>query len=574
MRDVVWPTAHSHVARAPGSNGLPAALAADTMGGQGLARRCAIGPRRATAAEGFLSQVGAIFFMLARLTTFSLLGIEALGVEVEVDVSPAGLPKTILVGLPEAAVRESTHRVERALVNSGFQRPSARIVINLAPADLPKQAASFDLPICLGILAASGQFEPSRLEEYAVVGELALDGTTRPTKGALSMAIAAARRQGLRGLLVPESSAAEAAVVEQVEVIPIGSLSQAVGFLAGLVEIEPTAPRIEELFQTLGRYDIDFADVRGQEMAKRAITIAASGSHNLLMIGPPGSGKTMLAKRVPTILPDLTAEESIATSQIYSVLGRLKPGQPLLATRPFRSPHHTISEAGLVGGGSPPSPGEISLAHHGVLFLDELPEFNRRTLEVLRQPLEDRTVTISRALSSVTFPTSFMLIAALNPCPCGFRNDPRRECHCSVPQIERYMGKISGPLLDRIDLQIEVPAVAYKELASATAGTSSAAMREQVTTARRRQAERFAGGRTHYNAEMSHREIRQHCRLDGDCQNLLKATMAEMGFSARAHDKILRVARTIADLDGAETITPAHLSEAINYRLLDRSFWT
>ena len=512
--------------------------------------------------------------MLARLTTFSLLGIEALSVEVEVDVTPSGLPKTILVGLPEAAVRESTHRVDRALVNSGFQTPSARIVINLAPADLPKQAASFDLPICLGILAASGQFEPHRLDEYAVVGELALDGTTRPAKGALSMAIAAAKREGLRGLLVPEASAAEAAVVQQIEVIPIGSLSQAVGFLAGLVEIEPTAPRVDELFQTLGRYEVDFADVRGQEKAKRAITIAAAGAHNLLMVGPPGSGKTMLAKRVPTILPDLTAEESIATSQIYSVLGRLKPGQPLLATRPFRSPHHTISEAGLVGGGSPPAPGEISLAHHGVLFLDELPEFNRRTLEVLRQPLEDRNVTISRALSSMTFPANFMLIAALNPCPCGFRNDTRRECHCSVPQIERYMSKISGPLLDRIDIQIEVPAVAYKELASATAGTSSAAMRDQVTSARQQQAQRFAGGRTHYNAEMSHREIRQHCRLDADCQNLLKATMAEMGFSARAHDKILRVARTIADLDGADTITSAHLSEAINYRLLDRSFWT
>ena len=490
------------------------------------------------------------------------------------DVSPSGLPKTVLVGLPEAAVKESTHRVERAIVNSGFQRPLSRVVINLAPADLPKEAASFDLPIALGTLIGSGQIASDILPQYAVVGELALDGNTRPAKGALSMAIAAAQEQGLRGLLVPAESAAEAAVVEGIEVIAVTSLAQAVAFLTGEIEIEPTPSRLDDLFRTLSTYDVDFCDVRGQEMAKRAITVAASGGHNLLMLGPPGSGKTMLAKRVPTILPDLTPSESIETTRIYSALGRLRAGQPLLAVRPFRSPHHTISDAGLVGGGSTPSPGEISMSHNGVLFLDELPEFNRRTLEVLRQPLEDGTVTISRALNSTTFPANFMLIAALNPCPCGYRGDPGRSCHCSTPQIERYMSRISGPLLDRIDIHIEVPSVPFRELSGGTPGTSSADMRAQVVSARQRQAARFNGSPTRYNGDMSHRQTRQFCRLDDEGQNLLKAAMTEMGLSARAHDKILRTARTIADLDGRSEIKPMHLNEAINYRMLDRNLWT
>ena len=510
--------------------------------------------------------------MLAKLKTYALVGIDAVPVEVEVDVAQ-GLPKTIMVGLPDAAVRESTHRIERALANLGYQRPSGRVVINLAPADLRKDAASFDLPIALGMMVGTGQLDSDGLEDWALVGELALDGTMRPIKGALSMALAA-REQGVKKLMVPTANAREAAVVEEVAVYPVSGLGEAVGMLAGELDLEPVPSGIAELSEALNRYDVDYADVRGQEFAKRALVIAAAGGHNLLLSGPPGSGKTMLTRRLPTILPPLTPDESLETTRIYSAMGLLASGQALLTVRPFRSPHHTVSDAGLVGGGSTPTPGEISLAHNGVLFLDELPEFQRKTLEVLRQPLEEGRVTISRALSTATFPAHFVLVAAMNPCPCGYLGDAKHPCKCSPMQIDRYLGKISGPLMDRIDLHVEVPAVPFQDLSAPTQeGLTSGKMLHQVLAARAVQKQRFATGRTQLNGRMTSRQIRQSCRLSDECSGLLKTAMESLGLSARAHDRILRVARTIADLAPAPQIEPQHLTEALNYRILDRKLW-
>ncbi len=507
--------------------------------------------------------------MLSKALSAGTSGIDAFLVECEVDVA-AGLPSTTVVGLPDVAVRESRERVKAALTNSRYFYPPRRITVNLAPADTKKEGPIFDLPIALGLLAATGQAEMPRLASFAAVGELALDGAARPVAGVLPMALAV-REAGLAGIIVPWENAPEAAVVHGVDCIPVKTLSQAVGFLSGELPISAVEADLDSIFESDGRSEVDFSEVRGQEHAKRALTIAAAGGHNVIMVGPPGAGKSMLSRRLPTIMPRLSLEEALDTTKIYSVAG-LMDGKPLLAVRPFRSPHHTISDAGLIGGGSNPRPGEVSLSHNGVLFLDELPEFNRRTLEVLRQPLEDHTVTIARAMHTVTYPARFTLVAAMNPCPCGYYTDTRHECRCSPHRIAQYRSKVSGPLLDRIDIHLDVPAIQYRELAGRHSGTSSEEMTGLVRVARSIQTERFEGRRIFCNADMSTRDLRRHCRLDEACEALLRHAIEELNFSARAYHKILKVARTIADISVSDDIKKEHLLEAIQYRSLDREF--